>query len=219
MNKIKLNGQEYDCLIKYKKIKSMTVRVIGGRLEVSVPNQTLLADIESFLIKNQNKLINALESFEPYYDLKDNGFIILFGKKYSIKVRDLGKNECYFHGHYLYIYTKNIKKAVNDYLSSLLFDYIGNRIDEYLLKDFHFNKPQIIIKYYKSRWGSCYYNENKVSFNSTLVHLRKEIIDSVIIHELCHFIVSDHSKSFYQEVYQRMPDYDIRHAYLKGKNI
>ena len=81
MNKIKLNGQEYDCLIKYKKIKSMTVRVIGGRLEVSVPNQTLLADIESFLIKNQNKLINALESFEPYYDLKDNGFIILFGKK------------------------------------------------------------------------------------------------------------------------------------------
>ena len=100
-----------------------------------------------------------------------------------------------------------------------MFDYIDNRIDEYLLKDFHFNKPQIIIKYYKSRWGSCYYNENKVSFNSTLVHLGKEIIDSVIIHELCHFIVSDHSKSFYQEVYQRMPDYDIRHAYLKGKNI
>ena len=76
--------------------------------------------------------------------------------------------------------------------------------------------PRIIVKPYRSRWGSCYYERQEVAFNCMLVHFDTRVIDSVIIHELCHFLVSNHSKTFYQEVYKRMPDYDYWHEQLRG---
>ena len=61
--------------------------------------------------------------------------------------------------------------------------------------------------------------KKKVSFNLALVHLDKSLIDYVIIHELCHFIQPNHSKSFYQEVGKRLPDYKIREKKLKEIGI
>ena len=52
-----------------------------------------------------------------------------------------------------------------------------------------------------------------------LVHLEKELIDYVIVHELCHFIQPNHSKLFYQEVQKRLPDYKEREKKLKEIGI
>ena len=78
--------------------------------------------------------------------------------------------------------------------------------------------PYIQIKNYKGRWGSCFYKENKVTFNSSLIHLDKELIDYVIVHELAHFIEANHSSKFYKEIEKRMPDYKIRQKRLKEKH-
>ena len=76
----------------------------------------------------------------------------------------------------------------------------------------------IEIKKYKSRWGSCYYRDHRVSFHLGLIHLEKELIDYVILHELVHFLQPNHSALFYQEIAQRMPCYKEIQKRLKEKH-
>ena len=77
----------------------------------------------------------------------------------------------------------------------------------------------MIIKFYKGRWGCCFYKENKVCFNISLIHLEKDLIDYVIVHELCHFLQANHSKEFYKEIEKRIPDYKQRIKRLKEKHV
>ena len=79
--------------------------------------------------------------------------------------------------------------------------------------------PAVEIKKYKSRWGACYPKINKVSFNLALVHLNYELIDYVIVHELCHFLQPNHSKQFYQEIKKRLPNYKQCEKKLKEIGI
>ena len=44
-----------------------------------------------------------------------------------------------------------------------------------------------------------------------------EILDSVVVHELCHFYASGHGKDFYCHVLRYMPDYRERHKEFKEK--
>lgn len=73
---------------------------------------------------------------------------------------------------------------------------------------------KISIRSQKTRWGSCSANGN-LSFNFLLVLAPEEVLESVVVHELCHRKVMNHSKAFYDEVYRCMPDYDLRHKWLK----
>ena len=73
---------------------------------------------------------------------------------------------------------------------------------------------KISIRSQKTRWGSCSKNGN-LSFNFLLILAPAEVLESVVVHELCHIRVMNHSKAFYDEVYRCMPDYDARHRWLK----
>ena len=76
------------------------------------------------------------------------------------------------------------------------------------------NYGKITIRTQKRRWGSCSVNGN-LSFNCLLMLAPTEVIDSVIVHELCHIKVKNHSKKFYNEVLKVFPDYWNCHKWLK----
>lgn len=59
----------------------------------------------------------------------------------------------------------------------------------------------------KTRFGSCS-GKNGISLSWRLACAPKELIESVMLHELCHTLHHDHSDAFWREVYRRMPDYD-----------
>ena len=42
-----------------------------------------------------------------------------------------------------------------------------------------------------------------------------QTLDSVVVHELCHRKVMNHSKAFYREVYRVFPEYEKWHGWLK----
>lgn len=72
----------------------------------------------------------------------------------------------------------------------------------------HFGYPlkRVSIKNHKSRWGSCSAKGN-LNFNYKLVYLPLEVVDYVVVHELCHLKEFNHSKSFWALVAQRIPQY------------
>lgn len=73
---------------------------------------------------------------------------------------------------------------------------------------------KITIRNQKTRWGSCSEKGN-LNFNCLLVMMPSEVLDSVVVHELCHRKQMNHSKAFYDEVYRVFPDYDRWHGWLK----
>ncbi|HEX3032765.1 MAG TPA: SprT family zinc-dependent metalloprotease [Bacillota bacterium] len=70
------------------------------------------------------------------------------------------------------------------------------------------------IKEQKTRWGSCSKLGN-VNFNWRLMLAPEWVIDYVIVHELCHLRVLNHSHQFWRLVARYMPDYAQAREWLK----
>jgi len=66
------------------------------------------------------------------------------------------------------------------------------------------------------RWGSCT-KEGKIMLNPMLVSAPKDCIDYVIIHELCHIRIHNHSPSFYKLLETVIPDWQTRKDYLNTR--
>ena len=73
---------------------------------------------------------------------------------------------------------------------------------------------RITIRNQRSRWGSCSSNGN-LNFNCLLMLMPPEVIDSVVVHELCHRLEMNHSTRFYENCVRVMPDYYKWSKWLK----
>ncbi len=72
----------------------------------------------------------------------------------------------------------------------------------------------IYIKKQKTKWGSCSSLGN-LNFNCLLTQVPEEVMDYVIVHELCHRKEMNHSKQFWNEVAKIMPNYLSKKEWLK----
>lgn len=79
---------------------------------------------------------------------------------------------------------------------------------------------RITIRNQRSRWGSCS-SKGNLNFNCLLMLTPPEVIDSVVVHELCHRKEMNHSKAFYAEVLRVFPEYHKWNRWLKenGDNL
>lgn len=73
------------------------------------------------------------------------------------------------------------------------------------------------IKFRKNKrtWGSCNYKDD-LNFNILLVKFPIEVVEYVVIHELAHIKHKNHSKNFWQLVFEYCPDYKQREKLLKS---
>lgn len=69
------------------------------------------------------------------------------------------------------------------------------------------------FRFMKSRWGSCS-PSGDLHFNVLLMLADPDVIDSVVVHELCHIGEMNHSKRFYDRILKVMPDYFEREEKL-----
>jgi predicted metal-dependent hydrolase len=75
------------------------------------------------------------------------------------------------------------------------------------------NPPILQIKKLKNRWGSLTKNK-KIVLNINLLKTPEEIIDYIIIHELCHIKIQGHSHNFWNILHKFVPDYQKRIDWL-----
>ena len=73
---------------------------------------------------------------------------------------------------------------------------------------------RVTIRHQASRWGSCSAKGN-LNFNCLLMLAPEPVRDGVIIHELCHRKVMDHSPRFWAEVSRYCPDYKACRRWLR----
>ena len=91
--------------------------------------------------------------------------------------------------------------------------YLPRRLS-FLAKEHGFSFARSKITHSSSRWGSCS-SSGTISLNIGMMNLPFELIDYVIIHELCHTRHMNHSTKFWDEVAKFDPHYKTRRNELK----
>lgn len=76
------------------------------------------------------------------------------------------------------------------------------------------NYGRITIRNQQTRWGSCS-SKGNLNFNCLLVLFPDEVMDYVVVHELCHRKHMNHSAAFYAEVERVFPEYKRCQKWLK----
>lgn len=93
--------------------------------------------------------------------------------------------------------------------------YIPERV-EYFAGQIGVSYGSITIRNQKTRWGSCS-SKGNLNFNCLLMLMPPEVIDYVVVHELCHRKEMNHSKAFWSEVEKVLPDYKDQIKWLKDE--
>ncbi len=73
---------------------------------------------------------------------------------------------------------------------------------------------RVTIRQQKTRWGSCS-AANNISLNQTLVYLPAELQDYVLLHELVHLEIKNHSSHFWRRLSRHLPDFADRRRRLR----
>ena len=182
----------------YKKRKSICLHIIDeNNIKILAPLNTPKNVIEDF-IKSKNQWINGKTAL---IKLQKNKFAdILSGKKISIFGELIDAND-----NKVDLYRKEAEA------------YIENRTKELSIK-FGFKYASLKFKNYKSKWGQCNIN-GYITLNKKLIMLNKDIIDYVILHELCHTVYMNHKKNFHlllkkyfpneKDIIKRLKEYSI----------
>lgn len=168
-----------------------------------------LSRADSISKTNQPKLFKEGEKF--YY----------LGKRYELVLVEQTVPSLYFdNGFYLAKSSReNGRYHFIGWYTRQAMEIIGERARYYESKTgLAFNRLSITSA--KTRWGSCGANNN-IRFSWRLVMAPLEIIDYVVVHELVHIRVKNHSKDFWDKVGTIYPSYRQCRLWLKenGGNL
>jgi len=194
---IELNGKKYPVIITKNKMfqKNIYFRFKDGKYYISaskmVSDAKLLKELEKFapkLLKKEKKSTYFLDSgvyiFGELVEFNE-GFIMINGHYY------LYKDENNFY--------KNMKKEYYDYFLSRI---------RYYENIMNVTKPySLTLRKAKTRFGSNSSSTHNIMINVIMIHYSKDIIDSLIVHELSHEFHRNHQKGFYQCVLKYCPNY------------
>jgi len=70
------------------------------------------------------------------------------------------------------------------------------------------------VKYQQRRWGTCS-AKGVINLNWQLIMTPLEVIDYVIVHELCHLMIHNHQREFWNCVARYVPDYGEHREWLR----
>ena len=202
----KVNGVDYEVEVIYKRIKNVHYRFRDNKFIVTCNMFTSRRFIESGLNKYASRLIKSSVKEEPV----NENYIYIFGNKYDLSY----PGRFSIQGYKDIIY--NSKPELMKKLKPVFLDIITKRVRYY---ESLMNVPSygVSVRDMKSRYGSNSKRTKHMNFALTLIHYSMPIIDSVVVHELAHIVVFNHSKKFYDVVYKYCPEYDkYRKMLIKG---
>ena len=84
-----------------------------------------------------------------------------------------------------------------------------------LCDKYNFSYNRLFIRNQKTRWGSCS-GQNNINLNAKLILLPNELIDYVLLHELVHTRIKNHSKEFWDSLDNLILDSKKKHKELNN---
>lgn len=213
-------------------IKFLSIRMAPGRgVWVNVPFGVSQKQVEKFIGEKRAWIIENMSRVKVYE--KDTGVGLGIGAEVKTKLHVLKIEECEaakpgykLTGHVITLFIPKgtdyarIEKMVQNFLLQIYKTecsrFLPERVRHYAGK-FGFKFTRLSFRNNVSNWGSCSH-DNNISLNIKLMKLPDEIIDYVILHELCHTVEKNHSDKFWKLVRSVCPDFEKRRRELRNYN-
>jgi len=158
---------------------------IDKKIKVRVPRRASKAQIEEVLKAKHDWILKTLDKIEQRNTAE--------AREYE-EAKPLSSEE-----------VKKLKKEARNHLASLT---------EYWAEKIGVSYGRISIRGQKTRWGSCS-SKGNLNYNYLLILCPDDVIEYVVIHELCHRIYMNHSKRFWEKIEEFCPNYRQARKWLK----
>lgn len=217
--------------IKYKNRTSVGITIDSyGNLEVQapkgIPDERVLQLLEEKWELIQQKLKEMQDRLEgPQKRLYEQGESFLYlGNIYPVEILEnnqIEQDHVVFEGDKLRIYVKkmedeNLKQALKRFYYQQCKALVEKSITSY--QSYFKTKPRSIrITDSKTTWGTCD-SRQQLTFNWRLAMAPREVVDYVVVHEMCHMVHLNHDRSFWRLVGRIMPDYKEKENWLAVSN-
>ncbi len=235
---VQYNNEIIEVNIIRSKRTTACLRILpDGMVEVRGPRLMSESFVHKFVEEKADWIIQKRQEVAEHQSKKrihtyQSGDVFLYlGKEYVLTLVAAGRKRVELvtakegdidAKHRLVLYTtsfepQKIEKQLKEWCKDQATEYIANRV-AYFAQKIPGTHTGIVMENRKGRWGSCS-SKGELTFNWRLILAPPEIIDYVVVHELCHLKHMDHSLAYWKAVGSILPDYKIRRAWLKDNGI
>ena len=232
MYKVQYEDKEIEYTLTKSKRKTVGIKITNnGEVKVSAPLRASNKAIEDIVYKKAKWIVEKLKAARENQnkvkkkELINGATISLLGKEYELRVEEvlIRGASVKFDGS---VFNIRLNKDLNyegkqQFIKEVLTLWMRKKAKEvfegrtkYYANELKLFPKRITIKDQKTLWGSCSSKDN-INFNWRLIMSPIEILDYVVVHELCHLKHRNHSKEYWDYVEETTPDYADRRKWLK----
>ena len=223
MTSAKLNqASRFDYVIKRQRRKSIALHVLDdGSVELRAPKWVAERELVQFveqrvewIVEQRVKRLQIIAQAPGFASGQKHYYL---GLRYPLKVHKAASRNHALVDGVICLYVRDtaaielVEAALQQFYRQQASELFAQRMaycyQRFPMQDLSFKpKPELKLRKMRRRWGSCS-SKGVVTLNTQLIKMPLECIDYVIIHELCHLWVFDHSKPFYRLLSKAMPEW------------
>ena len=221
--------EEFGEIVLRRSAKASAIRIRvapDGRLRASLPLYAPLFLVKRLLKSSRNELRAILKEHQSQAQYEDG---MQIGKSHTLSVRPhTSALSVTKHGQQIIVtlpkerslsdsdVSAKIREKVGEALRTEAKSYLPRRL-RFLADEYGFTYSKVRFSHASGRWGSCSSN-GTISLNIALMKLPFELIDYVLIHELCHTVQMNHSEAFWSLVGSADHNYKTHRRLLKSES-
>ena len=233
---IELCNQKKDQKIRCNvfKTRRKTIGIIidrNGEVRVHVPYYVREMQVlevwqkkADWIVKRVNEITEKNSNSACRQYISGDKFLYL-GKEYTLDILDKvsGEDEVFVQKDTISVYISHglpeegkkqaVKEALIKWYRQRFTEFVRERVEKYSIQ-LNAAPCKVVIKNQKTLWGSCSQKGN-INLNWRLMMAPVDIIDYVVVHELCHLKVMNHSKDFWNLAASILPNYQESRKWLK----
>ena len=162
---------------------------------------------------------------------EDGSTLPYLGKNYPLKIfnREATRNSiCFADGQFIVniwpsknVTPEYIERLYEHWLIKIARLILKHMVESYSEKLYVAKPEKIVIKRLKKRWGSIGKKGDTINLNVNLIKAPEDVVNYIILHEMCHLSIKEHSHHYWDLLHKFMPDYEEKVNWLNinGGNL
>ena len=209
-------------VVRSNRKRTVSIQFKNEGVVVRVPKTLSTACIRELITRKTRLILKKLEEISVATPVLAKKMVCgeampYLGKNFQLRIIPGIRSHVVLEGDYLNVITDakttDVKLLIISWYKEHALCHLLGSVQKYA-NIIGVSPTCIKVKHYKARWGSCSL-KGEVYFNWQIILAPHDVIDYVIVHELCHIIEHNHSPRFWKLVEKYIPDYLERKYWLR----